>query len=85
MPAFSYFQELAPQDGGRFQVKNPLTNGIAYVNAKDVGPSGAPPEWYLSQKNQSSIPARIVGGANIRSEPIVQDGNIVGHAGHNER
>jgi len=84
MPPFSYFEVLGGQEGDRFRVRNPLTNGIAYVNAKDVGPSGAPPEWYLTQKNQTAIPARIVGGANIRSEPAVQDGNIVGHAGHNE-
>ncbi len=84
VPAFSYFQVLGPQESGRFRVKNPLTNGVAYLNASDIGPSGTPPEWYLSQKNQSAIPSRIIGGANIRSEPAVQDGNIVGHAGHNE-
>ncbi|MCC7367166.1 MAG: L,D-transpeptidase family protein [Chloroflexi bacterium] len=83
-PAFSYFRVLNPQDGSRIRVRNPLTNGIAYVNAKDVGPSGDPPEWYLAQKNQTAMPARIVGGANIRSTPGVTDGNIVGKAGHNE-
>jgi lipoprotein-anchoring transpeptidase ErfK/SrfK len=54
------------------------------VTAKDIGPSGAPPEWYLTQKSQLAIPARVVGGANIRRTPAVEDGNIVGHAGHNE-
>jgi hypothetical protein len=83
-PAFSYFQVLGAQESGRFRVKNPLTNGVAYVTAKDIGASGAPPEWYLSQKNQLSIPGRIIGGANIRSAPSVQEGNVVGHAGHNE-
>ncbi|MGE3271905.1 MAG: hypothetical protein AB7P40_24335, partial [Chloroflexota bacterium] len=83
-PAFSYFRVLSAQDGSRIRVQNPLTNGVAYVTAKDVGPSGNPPEWYLTQKNRTELPARIVGGANIRSTPAVEDGNIVGHAGHNE-
>ena len=83
-PTFSYFRVLGQQEGSRIRVQNPLTNGVAYVTAKDVGPSGEPPEWYLAQKNQTSIPARIIGGANIRSTPAVIDGNIVGKAGHNE-
>lgn len=82
--AFSYFRVLNPQDGSRIRVRNPLTNGIAYINAKDVGPSGDPPDWYLAQKDQTATLARIVGGANIRSTPGVADGNIVGKAGHNE-
>jgi lipoprotein-anchoring transpeptidase ErfK/SrfK len=83
-PAFSYFRVLGAQEGSRIRIQNPLTNGVAFVTAKDVGPSGSPPEWYLSQKSQLSIPGRIVGGANIRRSPAVEDGNIVGHAGHNE-
>ena len=83
-PSFSYFRVLGQQEGSRIRVQNPLTNGVAYVTAKDIGPSGEPPEWYLAQKNQTSIPARIIGGANIRSTPAVIDGNIVGKAGHNE-
>jgi hypothetical protein len=83
-PVFSYFKVMSAQDGPRIRVQNPLTNGVAFVAAKDVGPSGAPPEWYLTQKSQLAIPARIVGGANIRRTPAVEDGNIVGHAGHNE-
>jgi hypothetical protein len=84
MPVFSYFKVLGAQEGSRIRVQNPLTNGVAYVTAKDVGPSGAPPEWYLTQKNQMTIPARIVGGANIRRTPSTEEDNIVGHAGHNE-
>src|SRR5215213_996321 len=83
-PVFSYFKVMSAQDGPRIRVQNPLTNGVAFVTARDVGPSGAPPEWYLTQKSQLAIPARIVGGANIRRTPAVEDGNIVGHAGHNE-
>lgn len=83
-PVFSFFRVLGPQEGNRIRVQNPLTNGVAYITARDVGPSGAPPEWYLAQKNQTSIPSRIIGGANIRSTPAVIDGNIVGKAGHNE-
>ena len=84
VPAFSYLRMLAPQDGPRIRIQNPLTNGAAFVAAKDVGPSGAPPEWYLTQKGQLSIPARVVGGANIRRTPTTAEDNIVGRAGHNE-
>ncbi len=84
VPAFSYFKVLGAQEGARIRVQNPLTSGIAFVTAKDIGPSGLPPEWYLTQKTQLSIPARVVGGANIRSTPGVQDGNVVHQAGHNE-
>ena len=84
VPAFSYFRQLGKQEGSRIRVQNPLTNGVAYITAKDIGASGEPPEWYLAQKNQTSRPARIIGGANIRSTPAVIDGNIVGKAGHNE-
>jgi hypothetical protein len=82
MPAFSYFRVLAPQDGARIRVQNPL-GGTAYVTAKDLGPSGPPPAWYLTQANQIEIPARIVGGANIRSTPGVAGDNLVSQAGHN--
>jgi len=83
-PVFSYFKVMGAQEGSRIKVQNPLTNGIAYLTAKDTGPSGAPPEWYLNQKNQTSLLARVVGGANIRSAPVIQDDTLVGHAGHNE-
>ena len=46
------------------------------------GSSGAPPEWYLAQKSQLAIPARVVGGANIRRTPTTEEDNIVGRAGH---
>jgi len=82
LPAFSYFRVLAPQEGNRIKVQNPL-GGTAYVTAKDVGPSGPPPAWYLSQPSQTEIPARIIGGANIRSTPGVANDNLVSQAGHN--
>src|SRR5688572_30789192 len=50
-PAFSYFRVLGAQEGSRIRIQNPLTNGVAFVTAQDVGPSGSPPEWYLSQKS----------------------------------
>jgi hypothetical protein len=80
----SYFAMLAPQDGPRIRVQNPLTKGVAYITAADVGPSGAPPEWYVARNGIESTPARIVGGANIRSAPSVEDGNVVGKVVHNE-
>ena len=82
MPAFSYFKMLAPQDGPRIKVQNPL-GGTAYVTAKDLGPSGPPPEWYLAQKNLLNVPARIVGGANVRRTPGIMDDNVVDQLGHN--
>jgi hypothetical protein len=82
MPAFSYFKIMAPQDGSRIKVQNPL-GGIAYVAAKDLGPSGPPPEWYLAQKNLLDVPARIIGGANVRRTPGIADDNIVDQLGHN--
>ena len=84
VPAFSYFRMMGAQEGSRIRVQNPLTNGIAFVTAKDVGPSGAPPEWYLTQKSRLAIPARVVGGANIRRTPSTEEDNIVGRAGHNQ-
>jgi hypothetical protein len=81
-PALSYFQVLAPQDGARIRVRNPL-GGTAYITAKDVGPSGPPPAWYLAQANQVELPARIIGGANVRSTPGVADNNLVTQLGHN--
>ena len=82
MPAFSYFQVLAPQDGPRIKVQNPL-GGIAFITAKDLGPSGPPPAWYLDQKNRFDIPARISGGANVRRTPGIADDNVVTQLGHN--
>ena len=83
-PAFSYFKVLGAQEGSRIRIQNPLTNGVAFVTAKDVGPSGEPPEWYLSRKSQFAIPGRVVGGANIRRSPTTEEENVVGRAGHNE-
>lgn len=84
VPAFSYFSLVGTQEGPRLRVQNPLTNGVAFLNVKDVGPSGAPPDWYLAAKNQKVIPSRVVGGANVRSAPALDDGNIIGKKVHNE-
>lgn len=40
---FAYLQVVEPQVGTRLHVLDPATNGYAYVNASDVGASGAPP------------------------------------------
>ncbi|MGH2365746.1 MAG: beta strand repeat-containing protein [Chloroflexota bacterium] len=42
-PQFSYLQVAEPQVGSRLHVLDPATRNYAYVNATDVGPSGAPP------------------------------------------
>jgi hypothetical protein len=63
----SYFQVLEPQKGPRIKVQDPITSGLAYVEAKSVGPVGGPPAtpW---------VPTRwwgYVGGdeINVRAEP----------------
>jgi hypothetical protein len=83
MAPFSYFQVLEPQKGPRLRVRNPIGNGIGYINASDVGPSGAPPEDYVLLRTKVAIPARIVGGANIRKRPAVEDGTLVANLPHN--
>src|SRR5262249_30881966 len=40
---FSYLRIMTPQIGSRLLVLDPATGNYAYVNAKDVGPSGPPP------------------------------------------
>lgn len=42
-PQFSYLQVVEPQIGNRLLVVDPDTGNYSYVNATDVGPSGAPP------------------------------------------
>jgi hypothetical protein len=80
---FSYFQVLEPQNGPRLRVKNPIGGGIGYINAGDVGPSGAPPEDYVLLQTRVALPARVVGGANVRRRPVVEDGTLVANLGHN--
>jgi hypothetical protein len=42
-PRFAYLQVVEPQVGSRHHVLDLMTRNFAYVNATDVGPSGAPP------------------------------------------
>lgn len=42
-PAMTYLQVTEPQIGDRLIVLDPASNNYAYVNARDVGPSGPPP------------------------------------------
>ena len=81
---FSYVQVLEPQTGPRLCVRNPIGNGIGWISADAVGPAGAPPEDYVTLATKVAIPARIVGGANIRKRPAVDDGNLVARLGHND-
>jgi hypothetical protein len=41
-PRWSFFQVVKPQDGDRLYVIVAATNNYAYIDAKDVGPSGPP-------------------------------------------
>ena len=88
---FSYFKVLQPQQGPRLYVLNPLTEGTAWIAAAAVGPSGEPPAAYLARPpppdpaaGTLNVPARIVGGANIRRRPVVAADTWVGRAGHNQ-
>ncbi|HEX3247156.1 MAG TPA: L,D-transpeptidase [Chloroflexota bacterium] len=85
---WSYLQVLTPQKGDRLYVKNPLTDGTAWVDAKKVGPSGDPPEAYLKtgliNAKPVNLPGRAVGQARVRAQPEVRDDNLVGNLGHNE-
>lgn len=85
---WSYLQVMGPQEGPRLRVLNPLTNGIAFVDANKVGPSGVPPQSYLETGSiitrTIGQPARAVGRARVRTSPEVRDDNEVGTLSHNE-
>ena len=53
-------------------VKNPLTNGTAWVDANKVGPSGDPPEAYLKTglivSKSINLP-ETVGSARVQRNP----------------
>ena len=84
---WSYLQVLEPQKGPRLYVKNPLTDGTAWVDAKMVGPTDAPPESYLAGGptvvKKIDLPGRTIGSARVREQPEVRDDNLVGNLGHN--
>lgn len=84
---WSYLEVRGPQQGARLYVWNPLTKGTAYVDARSVGPAGAPSESYLRTglilKRTIQQPARVVGRATVRSSPEIRDGNEVGTLAHN--
>ncbi len=84
MAPFSYFQVVEPQKGPRLRVKNPIGNGIGWIDANAIGPAGAPPEDYVTFRTKIAQPARVIGGANIRKTPGVAEGNLVARLGHNE-
>ena len=70
-----YFQKLEQQQGDRIKVRDPLTNGVLYVDAGSVGPVGGP-------SGRIWVPSRwwgYVGGEsiNVRADPT-SDGSIVG-------
>ncbi|MFN0071281.1 MAG: L,D-transpeptidase [Chloroflexota bacterium] len=85
---WSYLEVLTPQQGPRLYVKNPLSEGTAWVDANMAGPSGSPPEAYLKTgiivTRTLNLPARAVGRARVRSEAEVREDNLVGNLSHNE-
>jgi hypothetical protein len=68
-------------------VKNPITEGTAWIDAKMVGPTGDPPEAYLKGglivTKSLNLPGRAVGSARVREQPEVRENNLVGNLGHN--
>lgn len=58
VPQWSYFKVVAPQQGSRLHVFNPITQNYAYVDAAAVGPSSPPPAPAgVSSVNQAQPPA----------------------------
>ena len=84
---FTYLQIKGEAENGRFYVFNPKTNGVAYVDAKLVGPSTAPPEKYLKGPrvlDEINMTARASGTASIWREPIESEQGWVQDAAHND-
>ena len=84
---FTYLQIHGEAENGRFYVFNPKTNGMAYVDAKLVGPSTAPPEKYLKGPrviDEVNMPARAAGTASIWREPVEDAQGWVQDATHND-
>ena len=96
--SFSYFKVLQPQQGPRLYVLNPLTEGTAWITAAAVGTSGEPPRSYFVKEPEPvaaappsesaaagppSTPGRIVGGANVRSRPVVAGDSLLSRLDHN--
>lgn len=85
---WSYLQVLGTQQGPRLYIKNPLTDGTAWIDASMVGPSGSPPEAYLKTglivSRVVNLPGRAIGSARVRSQPEVSGDNLVGNLSHNE-
>ncbi len=60
---WSYFLVVEPQGREtRLHVWNPKTNNYAYIDAKAVGPSGAPPQDGASGSARAPAPKAAVGG-----------------------
>ena len=78
---FSYFRLHSEQVGDRFYVYNPRSQNFAYVDARAVGPSKAPPPEYLAGPRvleRLDVPARATGTASVWREPI-QDDEVWSH------
>src|SRR5581483_171810 len=83
---WSYFALTGRTENDRLYVFNPRTQNYAWIDAGSVGPSGAPPDWYLRQPELLygvNKPGRIVGGYNVRSWPAVRDDTRLRQLGHN--
>ena len=78
---FTYFRLHSEQLGDRFYVYNPRTDNFAYVDARSVGPSTAPPADYLARPRileRLNVPARAVGTASVWREPV-EDEDVWSH------
>ena len=89
LPQFRRLLVTETQTGGRLKVWVPETNGIAYVDAAAVGPSG-PSVWVSARPptvvRQVNMPARSVGSKTyIRNLPIHDDETELRLAPNNTR
>lgn len=71
-PQWSYFKQLADQEGPRFAVEHPTTKARVYLDADAVGPSGAPPAGWAYRGGQSPAPAPSAAAPQQPAAPAAQ-------------
>jgi lipoprotein-anchoring transpeptidase ErfK/SrfK len=74
VPQWSYLLVVAPQAGPRLSVFVPWTKNYAYVDARSVGPSGAPPAEWLAVI--APDPAKSVASAAAWLGRVVANGLV---------
>jgi L,D-transpeptidase catalytic domain/Bacterial SH3 domain len=91
LPKFTRMRVLRSQPDGQFQVWVPRFHLVGKVPATAIGPVAAPSPDELEAERQDGpplyagsvgMPGRIVGGANLRTWPVVGN-NLLRQLGHN--